>query len=608
MSRSATKRTPWTRTKQARRARVELAPDLKWAAGITRRILHDCHPWQRDGVIDPASYVSLLVGRGGAKTTTKRARALIKLITLPRQTLGFAAITADHARELMWDKLKDACESYGIRSTTTNVVSKVPDVSFLDTKMRLTCNRTGSVYRLRGVEDKKDAEKFRGFPQAEMGIDECGSFSPELLEYLAKTCVSPRLGEGLALPPGWLEALAGFDRDAEDDEIDAAIADLMPQIGKARGGVLVLGSTPPAVLRGLFYDVTREGSDKHRPYADRDKRKEDGSLVYEGFRGYSSHFWTLKDVIELPNADDYPALQANWQRALDNKLLEGWSDDHPTWQREYLGRWSADNTATVFRYAPFKNGVPWNEWNPFGDAPLEGLQLLKVAIAALPQDVGTYHFVVAEDMGSRDPFACNVFAFAPRDPHKYIWHVYFFERQRMYARDNAELLLGPDRNTDKPGGIYGVIGWPDGAIVDADQAFIDEMKNVYGVQLVKAERKMDYKFGAIELVNGDLIDGRIKILKGSPLAKQIAELQWKPDDNGNPREDKALANHSTDTLIYGRRMIATLFESGVIEQEGAAIAAAYVDPQGLGDGSDDPGEDDDLLLASATYEEDGWGE
>lgn len=579
-----------------------------WAAGITQAILRDCHPWQRDGVIDPWSYISLLVGRGGTKTTTKRARALIKLITLPRQMLGFAAITADHARELMWDKLKDACEAYGIRTTTTNVVSRVPDVTFLDTKMRLTCNRTGSVYRLRGVENKGDAEKFRGFPQAEMGIDECGSFSPELLGYLAKTCVSPRLGEGLTLPAGWLELLADPVRDVDDPEMAAAIAELAPRIGKDRGGVLVLGSTPPAVLRGLFYEVTREGSDKHRPYADRNKRKEDGSLVYEGFRGYSSHFWTLKDVIELPNADDYPALQANWARALENKLLEGWSDEHPTWQREYLGRWSADNTATVFRYQPFKDGEPWNEWDPWGEAgPVEGVQMLRTTLPVLPQDVGTYHYVVSEDMGSRDPFACNVFAFAPRDPLKRMWHVFFFERTRMYARDNADLLLGPEHNTDKPAGIYGVIGWPDGAIVDADQAFIDELRNVYGVTLVKAEKKMDYKFGAIELVNGDLIDGRIKILKGSPLAKQIAELQWKPDENGNPREDKALANHSTDTLIYGRRMIATLFESGVIDGEGGAAAPAYVDPQGLGDGSDDPADDDDSLLASATYDEDGWG-
>lgn len=613
MARAPAKRAPWSRTKAARRARVELSPDLKWAAGITAAILRDCHPWQREGVIDPAAYVSFLVGRGGAKTTTMRARALIKAITLPRQMLGFAAITADHARELNWDKLKDACDAYGIRSTTTNVVAKVPDVSFLDTKMRMTCNRTGSVYRLRGVEDKKDAEKFRGFPQADFAADECGSFSPELLGYLIEDCASPRMGEGLALPDGWLELLARDGLDLDDPEVEAAIAEMAPQIGEKRGGSVVLGSTPPAVLRGLFYDVTREGSDQHRPYADRDKVSVDGTPLYPNWIGYSSHFWTLKQVVELPNADDYPALQANWKRALENKARKGWSDEHPTWQREYLGRWSADNTATVFRYLPFKDNKPWNEWNPFGEQYLEGLQQLKVAIAALPKDVGTFHYAVAQDKGSRDPFACNVFAFAPRDPEKTIWHVYAFEQQGMYARRNAELLLGPDRNTEKPAGIYGVIGWPDGAIIDADHAFIDEMKNTYGVTLQKAEREANYKFGAIELVNGDLIDGRIKILKGSPLAKQIGELQWKPDDNGNPREDKALANHSTDTLVYGRRLIATMFESGVVADESGASGApgtpappaGYVDPMGL-DGSD-PQDETEYLLADDTYDQDGWG-
>ena len=586
----AARRTTWAKKKAARRA---LSPDLRWAAEITRRILHDCHPWQLAAALDPAWRISLQVGRGGAKTTTERARAIIKLISLRRQKIGYAAGSKEQARLLNWNKFTEACEAYEIRTTTTNVVSKQPDLHLLESSMTATCLRTGSAYHLRGVEDRADAEKFRGYPQAEFQVDEAGSMRPELLEYLVDTCVAPRLGEALALPPGWLEFLAGHD------DLEA-----LPEWVETRGGTIIMASTPPSLLRGIFYEATREGSPEHRRYAERHRPE------YAGWLGYSSHAWTLQDVVGLPDAGErFPALVANWRTALLEKQRKGWADDHPTWMREYLGLWSADNTSTVFRFRPHVDGQPWNQWDPFADRPIDGLPGLKAAIAKLPQEVGAWHYVVAMDMGSRDPFALNVFAFAPRDPARRLIHVHAFERQGLFAKPIAERLLGPELDATKPRGILGVIGWPDGMIMDSDQPTIDELKNVYGLQVKKAERKMDYKYGAIELVNGDLLEGRIWIIKGSPLAKQIAELQWRPDEYGNPREDKAQANHSTDTLIYARRLVANLFESGLVEAEGMGAAPppqAYSDPQGL-DGSSATDEDGyGSLLASADYD-DPWG-
>ncbi len=521
-----------------------------------------------------------------------RARSLIKITSLRDQRLGYAATSADQARDLNWDKIKSSCEAYDIRSTAGAVWSTgsgpktkaaEPDVSFLDTKMVMTCHRTGSVLRLRGVEDKRDAEKFRGFPQAEFDIDEAGSFPPELLEYLIDQCVAPRLGEALALDGG-------------------------------RGGCLLLGSTPPSMLRGMFYEVTREGGEKprHRPYSKRHAEE------FANWKGFSSHAWTLKDVYDLPDAiERYPALVANWEEALVEKEEKGWSDDHPIWRREYLGEWSADNTSTIFNYRPHVDGQPWNQWDPFGDHPLEGPLAAKTAIAALPNDHDgkplTWHFAYAMDMGSRDPFALNVFAFSPSDPLRRIVHVYAFERIGMYARTIAQVLFGVDEaqptgccSHDAPKGVLGVTGWPDGMIIDSDQATIDELTKVYGVKIAKAERKADYKIGAIELVRGDLAEGFIKIIKKSPLELQLQSLQWKPDDFGNPREDKAQSNHSTDCLIYARKLIADLFESGTVARDVQA-SAAYVDPQGLDDGGPrNPSPDSEDLLSSGTFDEI-WG-
>lgn len=596
-------RAPHTRSKASARIRT---PDEMWAADIARRILQDCHPWQMQGVVDPARRISFLVGRGGAKTTTMRARAVIKIITLRGQTVGYAATSADQARILNWEKLKDTCEAYGIRSATTNIVSKEPDVSFLDAKMVMRCLRTGSVYQLRGVEDRRDAEKFRGYGQAEFQVDECGSFPPQILDYLCNTCVAPRLGEGLALPPGWLEYLAG------DGPLDLAPDATVDH----RGGCLVLGSTPPSVLIGEFYEVTRDGSTRHRPYKDRDRRDDDGKLVFPAWRGYSSHSWTLEDVYNLPDSRRlYPALVANWEEALVEKAEKGWSDDNPIWLREYKGQWASDGTATVFRYVPHKDGEPWNEWDPFGETPLEGALALRKAVDALPlgddgKPMEWFH-VVAADQGNRDPFALNIFSFSPQDRGRRIFHTYGFERVgQSYARIIAQHLLGVDESSstgccdaDKPKGLLGVIGWPVGMVLDSGEDLVLELANVYGLRFKKADRTANYKFAAIELVNGDLVEGFIKIIKGSPLASQLGKLQWKPDDFGNPREDKAQANHSTDCLILARRLISHMFESGTVTQDSKPRERAYIDPMGL----DDPKEPEEFEAFADQDFGDLWG-
>jgi hypothetical protein len=594
---------PHAKKKAARRV---LSADHLWAARITKRILLDEHPWQCDATIDPSRRVSLCVGRGGAKTTTKRARGLIKLLWLRNQYIGYAATSKEHARLLNWDKLKQACESYGLRSSGDE-----PDVSFHDSTMRMTCLRTGSVYQLRGVEDHSDAEKFRGFPQAEFQVDECGSFKPEVFAYLLTQCVSPRLGEALALPPGLLEFILRWDEDDED-----ALADFLADVDwdDCRGGCIVLGSTPPRHIGGEFYEVTREGSTRHRPYS---KRKEP---EFKGWLGYSSHAWTLKDVVDLPRSKErYPALWYNWQEALKEKAEKGWSDDNPIWKREYLGLWAADDTDTVFRYRPHVDGKDWNQWDPLG-RPVTSIDDLKKVLAKLRETFGDIRVVVAADEGYKDPFALNVYTLSPRDPERNIWHSYGFERIEMYAKPIAELLLGELEVAQflatgtfptKFGGIFGAIGaWPDGLVIDGSDTLIAELGNTYGVRFVKADRKPEAKVAGIELVNGDLVDGRIKILKGSALEAQIRVLQWKEDDFGLKREDKAQANHSTDTLIGGRKLIAALFESGAIAQEAKTTAAkapdSYTDPMGIepGIGTSDQAEDEDSLLAPAQWDED----
>lgn len=514
---------PHEAKKAAKRALVGTHSDSGFADEIDRQLLAYCHPHQRDGVLDPSRWITFLVGRGGTKTTTMRIRLIRKLARIQNARLVYCASSRPMAEELMWLPLKDTIESLGLVAGE--------DVEFNETKLRCTFLWTGATLRLVGVADRKEVDKLRGQPFHEVALDEASIYPPELLDNLVHRVVEPRLGDYL--------------------------------------GCLVMGGTPSHILRGLFYDTTRQGSPLHRPYADRDKPE------HVAFTGWSSHAWSLADVAELPEAKErYPALVNLWSDALAKKKQNQWSDDNPTWKREYLGLWAADDTETVFKYRPHVEGQPWNEWDPFGNEKLEGLLALKAAIAKLPEGVGTWHYVIGQDMGHSDPYACNVFAFAPADPSRTIWHVFSFERQQMHARPIAELLIGGDAvmralthgRVEPYAGLFGLTGWPDAMVMDSDEATLVELRNVYGISIAKAEKKRDYKHGAIELVNGELIDGRLKILKGSPLAVQLGELQWAEDMWGNLVENKAQANHSTDCLIYARMAIATLFETGAVDR------------------------------------------
>lgn len=568
--RSISPKKPHARKKATRDAATIEADDpaKKWADDIWKKLLAGCHIFQRDVVTDPARRYSMLVGRGGAKTTSFRVRAIRKLTSKARAKVLYFAATRQRAKDLMWSPLKAVLHKLGF-------VAGV-DVTFNETELRCTILRTGSEYLLSGLQDIADADKWRGDTFDEVQFDECGALKPELIEYTVFEVIGPRVH------------------------------------------VIGLGGTPGRDRRKLFYEVTRPGSTKHRPYRERDK--------YPDFNGYSSHSWDLEDIVALPNAQKlYPELCRLWGEALIEKRDNNWSDDNPIWLREYKKTWAADGTLRVFgSFTPHRDGKPWNIWDPFeGTGLIEGVAGLVIALLKLKKwhpEFTDWRYVVPKDQGHKDPFACNPFAFSPNDPERRLWHVMSFERMGMgYGKPIAELLIGAEEVDTfvktgkfpiKYGGVFGALGgWPDGMIFDSDHATIEDLKNVYGIKTEKADRSPAYKKGAIELANGDLQDGRIKVLLGSPLQEQLEQLQWREQLNGVLIEDPAQANHSTDTMVYGREVVSVMYKSGVVAQDEKKAPSSYQDPMGLapGIGTVDQGDGEEALLAPSEWtEDDDW--
>lgn len=368
------------------------------------------------------------------------------------------------------------------------------DAVFNETELSCTLVKNKSNLRIVGADDAREIEKQRGLPHHEVGIDEGASHDPELLEHFLTRIIGPRLGD--------------------------------------YGGMIWMIGTPGHILKGPFYEATRP--DSHRNQA------------------WSYHYWTLSDgapyVKEIAN---------NWQEALVEKEANGWGDDHPVWKREYLGQWAADDTENVFKYRAYKDDLPWNFWQTakkFGTVilPESYNPLNKDNPFGLPESHKDWHYVYGMDMGHSDPFALVVFAWSPYTGTLY--QVYEFVQRGMYANTIAQHLIGEELDHNNLGGAMHYTGWPDGMVADNagyGDAALAELSSVYGINIEKAEKKN--KFDAIELFNGDLLEGRIKVLLGSKLESEMMYLQWEMDEHGTLKEKKGHDNHCTDAAVYARR-------------------------------------------------------
>jgi hypothetical protein len=429
---AAAKRKPYDLKKAAETNRLALSPDEQWAEDICAQLDIDYHPWQVDADADPSKRITLLWGRGVGKTSILRARALKKMVRRRGAAIAYVCTSKPTARRLNWNPLKALLFALGLSD----------EFSFHETRMECMCIRTGSVYYFIGADDVAEVEKLRGQPFDEVQIDECASHDNELLEYMLDECVAPRLGE--------------------------------------RDGVIVLAGTPGHVLRGRFYDATRPGSDLHRPYRERDG---------ERWIGWSSHSCELLDVISLPDADRYPAMQKNWATALEEKERNQWGDDNPKWLREYRRRWARNDTTNMYSaYRAFAEDgkTRLNSWDPLDGKTLDLVTMLAVAVAKLPSEFSDWVFGYGQDLGARDPYALDIFALSPSDERRRKFHVGWFDRRKMGPGAIANVLIGTEAADlarrgqvyTELGGAFGVTGWPVAIVADLaglGETIIDEL-------------------------------------------------------------------------------------------------------------------------------------
>ena len=421
------------------------------AAILTARLFKQQH----DFATDPARFKTIRTGRRGGKTSAAGTVLVHKCLTQPGASCLYITITRSRAKKLMFEYVMklDRVYQLGVRVNWTELA-----VYF----------NNGSVLQCTGAETEADIEKMRGDAYDLVVIDECASFPDTVLDPLINDAVMPTLGDRL--------------------------------------GSLVLTGTPGAILKGTFYEATRQDSVVGRLW---EMRNEPHWQTHPW--QWSNHRWSVKDNVKLPHL---------WEEDLRVKAMKGWADDNPTWMREYLGQWIADDAAMVYRFSDEKNA-----YDPLADTA-----------HGLPEDQ-EWEYIMGVDLGYDDDFAITVAAFSETCTEMY--QVYEFSAPGMTVDECARKIL---QVRDEFGEMAAIVGDQGGL---GKQIFAT-MAEKYGIH-IEAAVKTD-KRDFIEILNSEMHAGRVKILRNSQLASEMLCLQW--DETGRKEDKNSSPNHVADAFLY----------------------------------------------------------
>ena len=334
--------------------------------------------------------------------------------------------------------------------------------------------RNGSVIHVVGANNADQIDKIRGIPITLAVIDEAGMIGAYLKE-LVEEVIEPRLMD--------------FD-----------------------GSIMLIG-TPTAACAGYFYDVTRDDDPKKR------------------LPGWSVHHWT---VFENPFVPRYPTKELPDARTWVMRHLarKGWTLDHPSAQREYLGRWVRSVEDLVFH--AFHRG--------------------KTLIPRLPQRAD-WQYGLGVDLGHDDGTGIVEQAFTPEH------HTVYTTRTWRHPKMTTSGLVRAIRDIEKErkGLAFVVIDQ-----AGAGKMIAEDLREIHGLPCEGAEKVRKPTF--IRLLNSDLALGKLRILghenaKGDlvgpcdTLLREVPGLQWDPAKKakGIFIEDGRMANDISDGWIYSYR-------------------------------------------------------
>lgn len=340
-------------------------------------------------------------------------------------------------------------------------------VHFHDTELTMRFDN-GAEIRLLGADKDKEAQKKRGDKTILEVVTEAQLFGPFL-----KTLV--------------------------EDVIEPCLFDLR--------GTVCLEGTPGPLCVGYWFDVS--GRENVRTLW-----TSVGSEDRTG-AGWSCHRWSVLDNPFLPHAKEELASLKEKKR---------WTNDNPTYVREWLGKWVADQSALYYDFDEARN----THERPSSELRGDGWQ-----------------HALGWDIGFHDDMALTIWAWHEND-----FHLYEAESWKKSGALSEEII---NKIKEWEGLGYNFIH----RVADTGgggKLYVEEIRARYEMHFEAAQKTN--KYDHVRLLNDDLRTGKVKIRKGSSLALEMAQLPKDPDWDpmeGPPKEDPRYPNHQSDSALYAWR-------------------------------------------------------
>jgi hypothetical protein len=256
---------------------------------------------------------------------------------------------------------------------------------------------------------------------------------------------------------------------------------LTPAISDFEDGAITLTGTPGPVPSGYFFDACH------------------------GKEGYSLHKWSVFNNPYMPRARQF---------VTDLKAKKGWSDENPTYLREWCNQWVIDLDALVYKFKKERNlydGLP------------TGLK---------------FERVLAVDYGWNDQTAFAVVAFSEHSRHVFVEHV---EGHAEMVPSDIAARLQQLREKYQVSHIVADTG-------GLGKSITEEFRRRFAIPIKAAEKTE--KLTAISILNGDFIDGHCLVHRSLTRLHDQYNALIKGDDH---KEDPSLPNDLCDAVLYAFR-------------------------------------------------------
>lgn len=235
---------------------------------------------------------------------------------------------------------------------------------------------------------------------------------------------------------------------------------LTPSIADYEDGWLAMTGTPGPVPQGYFFEVTQNNR-----------------------YGYSRHGWTLLENPYMPNP-------ASFLR--DLRAKREWTEDNPTYKREYLNHWVLDVQSLWIRYSEAVNNFE-----------------------LLPKE-HKWNYVLGVDIGFNDADAIGVVAWAETSPITYL------VEESIKTKQGVTALIAQIDALQKKYGAYKIV-MDEGGL---GKKLAEDLRQRFGCPIQPADKA--HKQDNVAFLNDALRLGKFKAPKDSRFAQDsyLVQIDW----------------------------------------------------------------------------------